>query len=1002
MKTSPIMLRAQSCSAAVLAIASVFSATAAAQTVRFEHLTVQEGLSQDIVSAIAQDEEGFLWCGTEDGLNRYDGYSVTVFKHDEHDSTSLISNDIACILPDHRGHVWIGTSGGPEMFDLQSQTFHHYTLSDRPGGISTNALCFDKDSTLWAGTGAGLYRFSHDAFVRVSEVGRPERKPVWRVFADSTLLWVIDTTGLHCEERVGAQIREIPLPSGIRFLRGRPVSYVMRDAKRNLWICMGSDGIYRCDPSLMRTEHFAASPGDPEAIRDRAVRTAVEDHDGALWFGTMSGLERFEPAMHGFVHYPCLPPGKAGSGLLGGRVYALFVDRTGTLWVGTYRGGLNSFARSRLKFHLFSPPEQNAEPDIFAVGESPDGEKVAGTTDGLFSLNEAHPQTQWNPYAATHGKTVFSTVTTREGELWAGLEGAVVRAGGKHTSSAIVRIPMVNPVHCLFEDVDGVLWAGTEIGGLYRIDRSRLTAERWSPSDAPRGTGVWSMFVDHLQRLWIGTWANDVCFRLDAGRKQLRRYGPLRSSDAYLKNPSIRAFREDSFGTMWLASWGDGIYCLDSLDHVIRHLSESDGLPSNFVKSLEFDRHATLWIGTERGLVHYDPSAGTFKTFTQLDGLPSNFFYSGASHVCADGTLIFGTNNGMVAFNPDSLPQNTTVPQVTITGFRIFDRPVPHKLWASEGNGFTLRYDQNFFAFEYGAMDFTTPQRNHYAYMLLGFDRDWIQAGTRRYASYTHLDPGTYTFRVMASNSDGIWNTAGASMTIVVTPPFWSAWWFRACIVAVLLSAGYGFYRVRLARVLAIERLRSRIARDLHDDIGTNLSAMVLASQLAGRQELPSQGREFFASIRSLALETQEQMRTIVWMLNPRNDSSAMLVSRMKDEAARVLNAVPHTFTAPVAGLPAPLDLETKRHLFLIYKEGLNNIARHSSASTADIALLCHEKVLELRVSDNGRGFDVGSRSNGNGIDNMKARAQQIGATLIIESALGNGTRLDVKIPLKR
>ncbi len=293
------------------------------------------------------------------------------------------------------------------------------------------------------------------------------------------------------------------------------------------------------------------------------------------------------------------------------------------------------------------------------------------------------------------------------------------------------------------------------------------------------------------------------------------------------------------------------------------------------------------------------------------------------------------------------------------------------------------------------------PQRNRYAYKLDGVDRDWIQAGPRTYAAYTHLDAGSYTFHVRASNNDGVWNTEGASITVTIAPPFWSTWWFRILSLALVIGLLYRLYRYRLGKIQEVERLRRRIARDLHDEIGTNLSAIVLASQMAGRGEIPTGLNEYVVSMKSLAAETQEHMRNIVWMLNPRNDAPEMLLTRMKDEAARLLRDIPYVFECPEKGFPTTYDLDWKRQMFLLYKEALHNIARHSNATSAKISLKYSSGTLELQLTDNGKGFDPQSPVGGNGIENMKVRAQQMGAELRIDSTAGKGTHilLRAKIP---
>lgn len=958
-----------------------------AQPMRFQHLTIEDGLSQDIVTAIIQDEEGFMWFSTEDGLNRYDGISVTIYKHIPNDSTSLGSNFVSSLFADHRGHLWVSTTAGVDILDIRTNAFHHVTALGRH--ISATDFSFSPDSAIWMGSNAGVFRYADGVFTRAVLDRHPIAQNVWGLQFERDRMWLIDTSGLRYCTMEKEQLSTMALPPVFGVLKGWVISQVWRDMRRQLWVST-NNGIFRFDSALTTYKHYAGGPARNPVLRDGAVRKGIEDRQGTLWFGTMSGLEKYEPSLDTFTHFES-DPGNP-SGFLGNRVYAFYVDRTGLLWIGTYRGGINMYSPIREKFRLFTPPPETKAQDIFVINQTPEGELLIGTDNGLYSVASS-PGAPWIPYARFAGRSIFSIARLDNGRTWIGTTGAIEPLDDRHDRSARITLPVHDPIRLIFQDNDGQIWIGTDTYGVYTLDPRTGGVARWSLPQQPYRTGAWSMFQDPTRQLWIGTWNSEYSFRYDRHRGTVLRYGNGPLADVFLSSPPIRVFREDSAQTLWLGTWGGGIYHLDSAYRPVQHFTELDGLASDYVKSMEIDRKGEFWIGTERGLSSFDPKTRTFKTYTQRDGLPSNFFYSGSSFKTMKGILYFGGQKGLVGFNPDSIPRNGTPPPVVITGFRVLDKPIPPAAWSSEASEVTLRYDQDFFSFEYVALDFTEPKRNQYAYMLEGFDRGWIQAGTRRYAGYTHLDPGTYRFGVRASNNDGVWNNVGATITVIITPAFWMTWWFRVLVMVMIVLALYLSYQYRLRKLLEVERLRQRIARDLHDDIGTNLSAIVLASQITSRENIPPALHESVDDIRSVAMETQDHMRDIVWMLNPKNDSLDLLISRMKDDTARLLRELPYSFTSPHE-LPAKIDLTLKRNIFLVYKEALHNILKHSGASRVEIQVGLEGGTLELNIKDNGKGFDPSTVIPGNGLDSIKERATQIGARLRIQSHPGGGAEI--------
>jgi signal transduction histidine kinase len=367
--------------------------------------------------------------------------------------------------------------------------------------------------------------------------------------------------------------------------------------------------------------------------------------------------------------------------------------------------------------------------------------------------------------------------------------------------------------------------------------------------------------------------------------------------------------------------------------------------------------------------------------------------------------MYFGGTDGLNMFHPDSIRDNPNNPPVVITSFKIFDKPtlLPQSLSAT--SEIHLTYDQDFISFEFVALDYTAPLKNQYAYRLEGFDRDWIEAGTRRYAAYTRLSAGEYVFRVRGSNNDGVWNNEGAAIRLIISPPFWRTWWFTILALMSVAILLYLLYRYRVNQLFAIERLRTRIASDLHDDVGTDLSSIVLATQSMVRKvPLSPQEQEDVRQIGRIALRTQDMMRDIVWVLNSRNDSLSDMVLKMREVASRVLNNISYSFQGPEVPVTEKIDLEFKRNVFLFYKECLNNIVKHSAASEVRIEVEFRQKEFILTITDNGQGFNPDTPTAGIGLRNLRSRALGLGGNLAISSRPGSGTEISliVKTPQMR
>lgn len=990
--------------------------------VRFNQISTSEGLSQDIVKAIVQDRKGFMWFGTEDGLNRYDGYFIRVYKNSRRDTTSISHNDIHHIFEDSRQRLWVGTGDGLNLFDRNNEGFRRFNNDPgNPRSISHNGvtrMCEDTRGNLWVGTHNGLNRFEEQshAFVRYFHDPRDSTtinsNNINSVLLDkSGTLWVATDNGFCMfDEKRNRFVRYL---YAHRSVNPSNVTSLYEDRSGTIWVARTQQSLWRLDPARKRLEPVPV-PVDMRpsfSVRSRSLGDAVvegiaEDAHGFIWIGHFRGLDIYDARTKTYSHFFIHADASAG---LGGRVMVVYRDKVGMMWLGTYQKGVYRYDPNRQKFHLYSndPLSENSVSNnyVSAVFEDKSGTVWIGTERGLDRLDamtNTFSHFRHNPTdpGSIGSNQVNAILEDRNGSLWVGGTGGSASNLDRFDvkQKRFVHYP-VKSVRSLLEDRNGELWAGlmdeSNTGeNLIRMDRKRNIVARYSVP----GTGVWCIYEDRDGDIWLG--GQYCCLnKFDRRTNRFFQFEVNPNDTTGLSSGAVRTIHQDDAGNMWLGTWSGGMYKYDMRANRFARFFEHDGLPSNYVKGILADSSGNLWIATEKGISRFDPKTLTFRNFTTEDGLQGDRFLSGSCFKTRDGRMYFGGTNGLNVFHPDSIRDNPNIPPVVITNFKVFDKQVVLPQSISMTKVLDLLYSQDFFSFEFVALDYTAPQRNQYSYMLERFDRDWVEAGTRRYAAYTGVPPGEYVFRVRGSNNDGIWNNDGAAVRIVIAPPFWRTWWFTVLAVMTVAALLYSLYRYRVYQLLAIERLRTRIASDLHDDVGTDLSTIVLATQAMERRlPLAQAQRDELRQIGSIAKRTQDLMRDIVWVLNSRNDSTADLAQKMREVTGRVLGGISFTFHAPDLPFQEKMSLDFKRTIFLFYKECLNNIVKHASATSVKIEIQLIYGELVLRIEDNGKGFKPGLPTTGLGLASLRARAEHVGGRLAIDSDEAGGTRISLTV----
>ncbi|MBK7631168.1 MAG: SpoIIE family protein phosphatase [Ignavibacteriales bacterium] len=735
-------------------------------SIAFNHLTVENGLSQSAVTCILQDKNGFMWFGTQDGLNRYDGYSFKIFKNIADDSTSLSDNFIFSIYENESGSLFIETQSGKinkynplnESFQiLHNQEINRYKSKRN----SVLAIYYDRDNVVWSG---GLSK----------------------------------ETGLKMENKRTGETKIYKHFNDDKFsLSDNKVYSVIRDSKGSLWVGT-ANGLDKLDEKTNKFQHFRNIPGDPNSLSDNWVWPIFEDSKGNLWIGTVKGgLNKFDPVSNSFVHYKNEPDNPKS--ISDNFIFSIYEDRSGLIWVGTNAGGINYFDPSSQVFeHYYNiPKNKNSLSDntVYSMCVDQKGNYWIGTRNGgldkfdyqkkvfvNYSHNPSNPNSLIN-------NSVQTICEDKSGLLWLGTFSSGMNSfdpvSGKF--KAYVNNPSNpnsltdNRVYSIIEDSGGIIWIGTYAGGLNRLDKKTelITSYKHDENDSSSisSNSVWSIIEDNSGRLWLGTFGGGINV-FDKSTKKFKHFRNNPADPESLGDDNIIRVFKDSKGNIWLGTT-KGLCKYNSDTDKFKMYSEKNGLTNNFVYGILEDDKGNLWLSTNNGLSKFNPKSETFNNYYAEDGLQNNEFNQNAFATdYQTGNLLFGGVNGFNVFNPERITGNTFIPPIMFTNYTRYNtddqegKPITGK-GISEMKEISVTYKDNIVTLEFSALSYYNNFNNQYKYKLEGFNENWIQLGSNNKVTFTNLSPGDYVLNVIGSNNDGVWNEEGKSLTIHVSPPWW-------------------------------------------------------------------------------------------------------------------------------------------------------------------------------------------------------------------------------------
>ncbi|MBS1520301.1 MAG: hypothetical protein JST50_04855 [Bacteroidetes bacterium] len=994
----------------------------------FSHFTLDNNLYAHV---LMRDSKGYLWIGS-DGLFRYDGVNLKHFIHDPKNNNSLVSDIVKSIIEDKKGRIWIGAIKGISCYDPATDSFTNYEyISDNPknrNALFDNVLFTDAGDTLWCGNQSGISRFDdqkkqfilydvakhqlpgHKKGIFITGIIDDKKNKGW--------LWLSSYDGLvHFNKKTGFSRYYYP--------DGPPITMnnLFQDSHDRLWLATWGSGLGYFNEYSGQFS-FSLFEQDYHFGTDNIVFNIQEDvkgKDSSLFFvSTNKGLclpDLHDPANIHFKYFYSHVPDDPKS--IGSIPSQTLIDKQGITWVATDKDVSYILPSTQVFKQVNSTHSQSAL--INSITE----EKLDGGhyqywlscwyTDGPVLCDENFLPKQKVQLHRGYGKNANSrqinqiVIDPETRDVWiATMDGLYKWNRAKNTiktyypdKSNPLSLPSEH-VMCLLLDHQKRLWLGTYHSGFVSMNilNDSFIKIPSQIQNTAKDRRVFCMYEDSKQRTWLG--CAGALFMMNGKTGKWQVYEHQKNNNKSKAAGDVNGIAEDKNGNIWIGN-DEGLNRYNEKTKDFDLFTTADGLSNDHIYNIVCDKAGILWAGTTNGLNSIDPATNIIKSFYEKDGLSLND-QSNAIMIKSDNEIATAGAKGTVTlFDPAKLYRNSTPPPVYITSLKLFNKQDKRQSYFPSPKEINLSYDENYFSIDFIALNLMNPGDNKYAYELTGLDKNWIQSGSEHSVTYSNLSAGTYTFKVKAANNDGIWNNQGASLIITISPPFWKTWWFITICVVAIAVIGYGLYNYRLEQLLQVERLRTKISTDLHDDIGSTLSSISILSELVLHKKDKDQADEMLNEIKDNAISLMEKMDDIVWSINPKNDSLEDLLSRITRFASQLFEAknIEHNITIQPDIKDLKLSMESRQHLYLMIKESINNIVKHANCTKASIAATYKDHLLNVVIDDNGKGFKTDKNRSGNGLINLKERAVKMGANVQIESVPRKGTMVAISIKIK-
>lgn len=965
----------------------------------FDPVLDEKGNPIPEVTYVYQDHTGFIWFGSSNGLYRYDGKKTIVFRHDVKNKSSIPSSNIWQVSEDSRHRLWVSTQNGVACLDSTRKVFTRiFPEADNAQHARkpyTNAILVDHDDHVWFCSVFGLHHFNtktgeHKIFpIHDFTPYAPSHRGTGAIREDKQYLWIATTTGI-CRFNKPDQTwkyflsetsnsEQLPLHNTIQDL--------LIENDTVMWVSCWGGGVKRFNP-VKETFHTwlydQNVPRDQWGFRNvvRNIVIAVAGNEKKYWVGTLDRtFAQFDPGKDQF-HFINTSNSRGFDGTaVSGSWYVGHL-----IWIATNE-----------KLYKINPDQPRFQPvDFDHLAKKSRGLAVQFATNHkagkvYFYTNYNNELFCWD-YRKNKMSPLPLTVKTKIDYIRILQDGNLLIVA---ENEFYIYNHFRNTFQCVHMDYGEVQSVLSFKNGAHLIATFRDGLRQWNEGDDKlqpflTGNGIsltkkyptlYSALVARDQKIWLATHHDGlVCY--DPVSETIKAY--TTTADG-IPIPIFYSVQEDDQGKIWACS-SEGLIAIHN-GVIVKHYSTSDGLPSDAVFKVLIHGD-NLWITTTRGLAHLNQPTGKIEIYAQQDGLEKyNLFFSDID-LLDSGRIVVGEAGRILVLDPSKAEPKHAVPKTVITSLRVMGK---EQEMLKELN---LQHEQNQIAFEFAALDYTQPQLNQYAYKLEGADHSWNYTGNTSSANYAGLSPGHYTFRVKGTDHSGSWSDEFL-FSFSIASPFWQTLWFRALMIISVASLLYAAYRYRVAQLIRLQRIRNGIASDLHDDIGSALTSISLFSEAAKKHSLPG-GLHIIDQMGTTSRKVMEDMNDIVWAISPRNDAFKNLFDRMRLLGNQLFGAAQIEFQieADPDLIEGKLSMSLRKNLYLIYKEAITNIIKYAQATRVEVSITRSGKGAVLLISDNGKGFDTGSADTGNGLNNMKLRAQQMNGLITIDSALGTGTRV--------
>lgn len=1019
---------------------------------KFKRYSRDSGLVQSTVYTILQDKKGLMWFGTQEGLSRFDGYSMKTYKHEKDAMNSLGGQSVFTSMLDSRGRLWFGSENGNfSKFIAEEDKFINFNLAQKFSALNAvsgvSSFCEDEYGNIFIGTyGAGLIMFREGLTVDNRKDMRlvrllPDIKEVscMKMDKDGKLFFGTFNHGLFCIDFRQSRLRGLKSSASfIDGLNGSSLRCLLCDSVGRIFAGT-SNGLNKILSGKVIESY--SYDGKPEGLSYNVITSLAEDKDRRLWVGTRNGgLNLFEERKKRFVHYTSKvedPQTISDNSLL-----SLFIDRTNVLWAGTVSSG---FSKADLDSKPFNNPKDINEDfgnidkvncilrdsrSEFFIGTHNKGMIVSGKSFEnmrIFHKKSADPKRHFP------ANTIFSIRETPDSRIWIGAHSGGLLEFDRSSQSFISygnefdsRLKNVFSL-CVDSKNENTLLAGTESGGFFEFNTKSCRFIKSFATKAVRDqagdTIIKSIYADSSGTIWLSA-GNKGLIRISDNRRSV-----VRMSEADERfSDNIRYIGEDSKGCLLICTAVNGLLIFDPSTGGVKAFTESEGLAGNSVVSAIEDDTGLLWACTNNGLSKIDLDTGRITNYYESDNLVSREFNEGAVFKDRSGIIYAGGVEGFNFFASTEILDNTHRPEIAVTDFQIFNKS--HKpgieskimknpvIYEKEIN---LTYKESVFSFEFASLIFNDPSKNNYAYKLEGFDKHWNHCGSRRFATYTSIEPGSYVFKVKGTNNDGIWSDRAAEIRINISPPFWDTWWFKSASALTSLLAASLAYKSKMKRmekekllhddfsrrlIGSQETERKKIASELHDTIAHDVLIVKNKAYLGMTKEAgPEKLKEVLEDISNLSSETLTDIRSISYNLHPHKIERLGLTKAIKSilNLAEESSNINFEFQSDIDD--SIFSDELRINIYRIIQELTNNIIKHSKASSALFSFVQGDSNAVLTIEDNGIGFKhTGApveQNAGMGLAGISERIRLYGGSFDIQSTPEKGTAIKIVIPIK-